>query len=76
MGISVHNSREYRAIIIDNFEGYEPLAYNIDRKFLRSSKIEKEFDIFFGEDKPLVEWLTEEEFDNIYTGCYYCLKDF
>lgn len=57
--------KESKKIIIDNFEGYEPLAYNIDRKFLRSSKIEKEFDIFFGEDKPLVEWLTEEEFDNI-----------
>lgn len=42
----------------------EPSAYNIDRKFLRSSKIEKEFNIFFGEDRPLVEWL-EEEFSSI-----------
>ena len=38
----------------------EPAAYNIDRKFLRSSKIEKEFNIYFGEDKPLIEWLEEE----------------
>ena len=37
----------------------EPLAYNINRKFLRSSKIENEFNIFFGEDKPLIEWLKE-----------------
>lgn len=35
-------------------DGSEPLAYNINRKFLRGSKVEKEFDIFFGEDKPLV----------------------
>ena len=45
-------------------DGTEPSAYNIDRKFLRSSKIEKEFNIFFGEDRPLVEWL-EEEFSSI-----------
>ncbi len=43
--------------------GTEPLAYNIDRKFLRSNKIQKEFNIFFGEDKPLVEWLAEENFN-------------
>ena len=41
-------------------DGTEPAAYNIDRKFLRSSKIEKEFNIYFGEDKPLIEWLEEE----------------
>ena len=41
-------------------DGTEPVSYNIDRKFLRSNKIEKEFNIFFGEDKPLVEWLEEE----------------
>ena len=43
-------------------DGSEPLAYNINRKFLRGSKVEKEFDIFFGEDKPLVEWLAQEDF--------------
>ena len=41
-------------------DGSEPAAYNIDRKFLRSPKMEKEFNIFFGDDKPLVEWLKEE----------------
>lgn len=38
-------------------DGIEPLAFNIDRVFLRSPKVEKEFKIFFGEDKPLIEWL-------------------
>ncbi len=48
-------------VITENAEdGTEPVAYNIDRSFLRSSKFEKEFDIFFGEDKPLVEWLRED----------------
>lgn len=41
-------------------DGTEPVAFNTDRKFLRSAKIEREFNIFFGEDKPLVEWLEEE----------------
>ena len=41
-------------------DGSEPVAYNIDRKFLRSKRIEKEFNIYFGEDKPLIEWLREE----------------
>ncbi len=41
-------------------DGTEPAAFNIDRKFLRSSRMEREFDIYFGEDKPLVEWLEEE----------------
>jgi len=43
-------------------DGTEPAAFNIDRHFLRSRRIEKEFNIFFGEDKPLVEWLAEEDF--------------
>lgn len=52
-------------IIIDNSEdGTEPVAYNIDRTFLRSAKFEKEFKIFFGEDKPLIEWLAED-FDKL-----------
>ena len=41
-------------------DGSEPVAYNIDRNFLRSNKMEKEFNIFFGEDKPLIDWLEEE----------------
>ena len=41
-------------------DGTEPVAFNTDRKFLRSAKIEREFNIFFGEDKPLAEWLEEE----------------
>lgn len=44
-------------------DGSEPMAYNIDRRFLRSSKLEKEFNIFFGDDKPLIEWLKEEDFN-------------
>ena len=47
-------------IISTSENGIEPVAYNIDRKFLRNSKIEKEFNIFFGTDKPLIEWLEEE----------------
>lgn len=41
-------------------DGTEPVAYNIDRRFLRSSTFEKEYGIFFGDDKPLVEWLKED----------------
>lgn len=44
-------------------DGTEPLAYNIDRLTLRSSAIEKDFNIFFGEDKALVDWLKEEQWD-------------
>lgn len=57
--------KNLKQIVTEVFEGHEPLAYNIGRKFLRGPKIEKEFDIFFGEDKPLVEWLAEEDFGNI-----------
>lgn len=52
-----------RKIIKFSENGSEPVAYKIDRKFLRSSKLEKEFSIFFGEDKPLVDWLQEEDFE-------------
>ena len=41
-------------------DGSEPLAYNIERKFLRSPKFEKQFNIFFGEDKALINWLAED----------------
>lgn len=43
-------------------DGTEPLAFNVGRKFLRNPNFEKEFNIFFGEDKPLIEWLAEEDF--------------
>lgn len=43
--------------------GVEPVAYNITRKVIRSVNMEKQFDIYFGEDKPLIEWLLEENFD-------------
>jgi len=41
-------------------DGTEPVAHNIDRRFLRNKKFENEFKIFFGEDKPLIEWLSED----------------
>ena len=46
--------------ITDSSEEVEPLAYNIDRGFLRSKSIERDFDLFFGDDKPLIEWLKED----------------
>ena len=42
-------------------DGTEPVAFNIHRRFLRSKEMEETFDIFFGEDKSLIEWLKEEE---------------
>ena len=44
-------------------DGTEPKAYNIDRAFLRSKEIEKEFNIYFGEDKRLIDWLKEETWE-------------
>ena len=41
-------------------DGTEPKAYNIDRRTLRDKETENLFDIFFGEDKALVEWLRED----------------
>ena len=58
------NDKENKTITISAEDGTEALAYNIDRKFLRSAKVEKQFDIFFGDDKSLVAWLAEEEFYN------------
>lgn len=54
---------EQKMIMCDAEDGTQPVAYHVDRRYLRSEKFEKEFDIFFGEDKPLVEWLREEDFD-------------
>ena len=41
-------------------DGTEPLAYNIDRRTLRGKDNEEMFDIYFGEDKALAEWLRED----------------
>ena len=37
-----------------------PQAFNIDRRTLRSKKVEQEFNILFGEDKPMIDWLRED----------------
>ena len=34
----------------------EPLAYNVSYSFLTSDEIEKNFEIEFGEKKPLISW--------------------
>ena len=41
-------------------DGTEPLAFNIDRTFLRNKDFETKFGIFFGEDKALYEWLNAD----------------
>ena len=43
-------------------DGTEPTAYNIDRRTLRDKEMEEMFDIFFGEDRALIEWLREDNF--------------
>ncbi|MBR6126534.1 YkgJ family cysteine cluster protein [bacterium] len=40
-------------------DGTEAKAYNVDRRTLRCKDIEESFDIFFGEDKNLYDWLKE-----------------
>lgn len=41
-------------------DGTEPCAYNIDRRTLRSRENEEMFDIYFGKDKSMAEWLKED----------------
>lgn len=41
-------------------DGTEPLAYNIDRRTLRCKENEELFNIFFGQDKAMIEWLKED----------------
>lgn len=41
-------------------DGTEPLAYNVDRRTLRCKENEELFDIYFGEDKSLVDWLKQD----------------
>ena len=43
-------------------DGTEPIAFNVHRRVLRSKEMEDTFDIFFGEDRALIEWLKEEDF--------------
>ena len=43
-------------------DGTEPVAFNIHRRTLRSKEMEDTFEIFFGEDKALIDWLKEEDF--------------
>lgn len=56
---NVYNDDQSR-IVRTAEDGTEPLAYNIDRRTLRDSQIEKDFNIFFGEDKALYDWLKDE----------------
>lgn len=41
-------------------DGTEPCAYNIDRTVLRNKTIEQEFNLFFGEDKTMLDWLKSD----------------
>ena len=41
-------------------DGTEPCAYNIDRRVLRNKEMEETFDIFFGEDRAMIDWLKED----------------
>ena len=41
-------------------DGTEPLAFNINRRVLRSKEVEHDFDIYFGEDKTMLDWLRED----------------
>lgn len=43
-------------------DGTEPVAFNIDRKYLCNNEFQKEFNIYFGEDKALISWLKEMDF--------------
>ena len=54
--------KEKHMIVSKAEDGTEPAAYNITRKVLITPKVEKQFDIFFGEDKALIDWLAEENF--------------
>ena len=41
-------------------DGTEPEAFNISREFLRNNKFESQYNIFFGDDKTLLDWLKED----------------
>lgn len=40
-------------------EEKEPLSYNISYKFLTSEKMEENFQVKFGEKKPLIDWFNQ-----------------
>ena len=46
-------------IVKNASDGTEVLAFNVSREFLRSKKTKQEFDIYFGEDKMLYDFLKE-----------------
>lgn len=46
-------------------DGTEPCAFNINRTVLRSKDMEETFDIYFGEDRALIDWLKEDFKNNI-----------
>ena len=66
LGLNYSNvyDKEQDKIVSFADDGTEPVAHNIERSFLRSQNFEKEFNIFFGEDKTLYEWL-EEDFGEV-----------
>lgn len=41
-------------------DGTEPVAFNVSREFLTNKDFEKMFQLYFGEDKALYDWLKEE----------------
>ena len=55
--------KDKQMIISNAADGTEPVAFNIDRHFLRSKRVEKQFNIFFGDDKALIDWLADEGFN-------------
>lgn len=62
LGLNYSDVYDNETALIKSDEGseFKPLAYNIGREYLRSKKYEKEFDIFFGDDKALIDRLREE----------------
>lgn len=60
LGLNYSNSKINKNYNKEYTAKTEPLAYNISRTILRSEKFEKDFDLFFGEDKTMIEWLRED----------------
>lgn len=63
MGLNYANSYDDEKKMLMHLaeDGTEPLAFNIDRRTLRAKENEEMFDIFFGEDRALIDWLKEDE---------------
>ena len=64
LGLNYANAYDSKTGLLTKYadDGTEPCAYNIDRKTLRNKEMEDMFDIYFGEDKTLVEWLSEDNY--------------